>query len=84
MSSILLQNPKNPKVGPNWRVERVTLLEFSTSFLWQNIKKLKGDPLAEKIEKKSHNPKKNKGGSFSLARYCMEKKGKTRKKGKPF
>ena len=41
------------------KTERGTLWDFSTSMLSQNIKKLKGDPLAKKIFKKSHNAEKN-------------------------
>ena len=42
--------------------------------LSQNIKKLKGDPLAKKNGKKSHNAKKLRGETFSLSGYCVMRK----------
>ena len=52
--------------------ERGTVWVFSTSMLLQNIKNLKGDPLAEKNSKRSLTmPNKLKGEPFSLSRYCM-------------
>ena len=48
--------------------------------LSQNIKKMKGDPLKEKIEKSLTMPKKTERGTgISLSRYCMlrGKRGKT-------
>ena len=45
-SSLLLQNPKNPKkIGPNRRAKWVTLSDFLTSILLQTIKKFERDPL---------------------------------------
>ena len=35
------------------KTERGTLLDFSTSILSENIKKLKGDPLVKTVSKKS-------------------------------
>ena len=45
---------------------------FQHPFCRKTPKKLKGGPLVEKIFKESLTvPKKNEGGRFSLARYCM-------------
>ena len=57
----LLQYPKNPKVGPNWRTERGTLSHFSTSILSQS-KKLKGKFGEKNFEKSLTMPEKLKGG----------------------
>ena len=58
----LVQYPKNPQVGPNWRAKRGTLSDFSTSILSQNIKTLKGGLFGEVFSEKSLTmPKKLKG-----------------------
>ena len=53
----LLQYPKNPKIGLNWRPGG-TLRDFS-SILSQMTEKLKGDTLGNFFEKKSRNAEKN-------------------------
>ena len=62
--------PGPTSVDP-WRPKRGTFRDFLTFFnilniFKQNIKKVKGDPLAKKIEKKFIVSKKVEGGSFGL------------------
>ena len=59
MSSILLQYPKNPKVGPNW----CALLVFLTSIVakYQKNEGDQGDPLGIFFSKKFHNEEKTEG-----------------------
>ena len=40
----VLQYPKNPKVGTNWRAKLGTFWDFAT-FQSQNIKKIEGRPI---------------------------------------
>ena len=62
------------------KLERRTLWNFLTSFLSQNIKKLKGGPIGKKgfFRKSPTMPRKTGRGPFSVAWYCMlqEKKEK--------
>ena len=61
----LLQVPKIPKVGPNWRA-RCDVLRF---FI-HSVAKIEGDPRLI-FEKVAQCRKIVKRGVFSLARYCM-------------
>ena len=75
----LLQYPKNPKVGPNWRA-REDALDLSSIPL--QIKKMKGALRWQKFEKKSQMPKKLKGVPLGIFQHCVAKLRKI--EGKPF
>ena len=70
MSSILLQHPKNPKAGPNWRAKKGDLWDFLTSIVAKH-QKIEGGSFGEFFPKKVSQCRKTKGGPFSLAQYCM-------------
>ena len=79
MSRIRSQYLKNLKIGANWRANKGTLSDCSTSIIAKHHK-IEGVPFAEIFYEKSLTmPKKLKGGPFSLTQYCMLrwKTGKT-------
>ena len=59
----LLQYPKNPKVGPNWRAKKGNIWNFLTSILLQNIKKIEGGDI-KKFRKRISQCQKNWKGAL--------------------